>query len=96
MRKTKTTEPTEPPPDHDAIIAEGIQVGLDWIAERYETKIRWSTLNVAMMRNAARSDVSRAIRPPLNIPPRPPLVIPPPKTTPRARTYEEVDRGYRP
>jgi hypothetical protein len=94
-KKTKTTEPTEPPPDYDAIIAEGLQIGLNWIAEELGTKIQWSTLIVAAMRNGARSDVDRALRPP-PLPGPPPLVSPAPQTTPRARTKEEVDRGYRP
>jgi hypothetical protein len=90
-----TKKTTEPPPDHDAIIAEGIQIGLDWIAERYGTKIQWSTPNVATMRSAARIDVVRALRPPPLQLPRPPHDAPP-KTTPRARTRAEADRGYRP
>jgi hypothetical protein len=92
-KKPPTDQPTtEPTPDE--IIAEGMQVGLDWIAERFGRKIRWSTLTVATMRNAARSDVSLALRPPPG-PGPPPLVIPPPKTSPPARTPEQVDRDYR-
>jgi hypothetical protein len=90
----KPTEPTEPL-DHDAIIAEGIQIGLDWIAEREGTTIQWSTPNVATMRSAARIDLARALRPPPLKLPRPPH-DPAPETTPRARTREEVDRGFRP
>jgi hypothetical protein len=93
-KKMKTTEPTEPPPDYDAIIAEGVAVGLDWIAEELGTKIRWSTLIVAAMRNGARSDVDRALRPPPG-PGSPPIVIPRPQTSPPARTHEQVDRDYR-
>jgi hypothetical protein len=90
----KTTEPTEPL-DHDAIIAEGIQIGLDWIAEREGTTIQWSTPNVATMRSAARIDVSRALAPPPLQLPRPPLVNAAPETSPPARTRDQVDRGYR-
>ena len=94
-KKPPTDQPTTEPTERaDAIIAEGLQIGLNWIAEQFETKIAWSTLNVATMRNA-RSDVVRALRPPPQHPPPPPLVIDPPKTTPPPRTRDQVDRGYR-
>ena len=87
----KTTEPTEPPPDPDDVIAAWLETARIGIAKDLDIKIRWSTLTVATMRNAARSDVDRALSPP-------PLQLPRPsrddplETTPPARTQAEVDR----
>ena len=94
-KKPPTDETTERTPDE--VIAAWNETARIGIAKDLDVKVRWSAHEIADIHSAYRRDVGRAVAPPpLKLPPRPPLVNAPPGTTPRARTREEADRGYRP
>lgn len=80
----KTTDETTTERTPDESIAARLEAARVGISEDLDVKVRWSTLEIAALQNAARSYAKRALAPkPLNLP-RHPLVNEPLQTTPPA------------